>query len=126
MTGKERVKRTLNHKMPDRVAVDFGATSVTGMHITCVAGLRDYYGLEKRAVKVCEPYQMLGEIEADLADAIGIDTVALPAPGTMFGFRNENWKEFKAPWGQVMLVPEHFNTTKDINGDLLDVLPRAT
>jgi hypothetical protein len=119
MTGKERVRYTLNHQTPDRVAVDFGSTAVTGMHVACVAALREYYGLEKRPIKVFEPYQMLGEIEADLANAIGIDTVALPSPSTIFGFRNENWKEFRAPWGQDLLVSEHFNTTEDTKGDLL-------
>ena len=118
MTSKERVRCSLNHKAPDRVAVDFGSTAVTGMHVTCVAQLRDYYGLAKRPVKVCEPFQMLGEIEDDLAVAIGIDTVALPTPNTMFGFRNENWKEFRAPWGQQLLVSEHFNTTRGSKGDL--------
>lgn len=118
MTSKERVKCTLNHNTPDRVAVDFGSTAVTGVHVTCVAELRDYYGLEKRPVKVCEPYQMLGEIEDDLKDALGVDIVALPATSTLFGFKNERWKEFKAPWGQIMLVAERFNTTQDTNGDL--------
>ena len=119
MTSKERVRCALNHKTPDRVAVDFGATAVSGMHVTCVAALRDHYGLAKRAVKVCEPYQMLGGIEEDLADAIGIDVSGLPGPYTIFGFRNENWKEFKTPWGQDVLVSEHFNVTRDAKGDLL-------
>ena len=119
MTGKEQCNRTLNHQAPDRVVVDFGSTSVTGMHVTCVTQLREYYGLAKRPVTVCEPYQMLGEIEDDLKDALGVDTVALPFPGTIFGFRNERWKPFRAPWGQELLVPEHFNTTVDNNGDLL-------
>ena len=119
MTSKDRIKQTLSHQSPDRVAIDFGSTAVTGMHVTCVEGLRDYYGLEKRPVKVCEPYQMLGEIEDDLLDALGIDTVAFPAATTIFGFPNENWKEFEAPWGQDLLVSEHFNFTEDTNGDLL-------
>ena len=119
MTSKERICCSLNHKSPDRVAVDFGSTAVTGMHVTCIAELREYYGLEKRPVKVCEPYQMLGEIGEDLLDALGIDTVALPAAKTIFGFPNEDWKEFKAPWGQLLLVSKHFNTTGDTNGDLL-------
>jgi hypothetical protein len=119
VNSRERVKCTLNHNSPDRVAVDFGSTAVTGVHVTCVAELRDYYGLENRPVKVCEPYQMLGEIEDDLLDALGVDTIALPAAGTIFGFRNENWKEFDAPWGQRLLVSKHFNTRQDANGDLL-------
>jgi hypothetical protein len=119
MISAERMSWTLNHRSPDRVAVDFGSTAVTGMHVTCVAELRDYYGLERRPVKVCEPYQMLGEIEDDLLDALGVDTVALPAAGTIFGFRNENWREIVTPWGQQLLVSEPFQTTEDANGDLL-------
>lgn len=119
MNSRERIRQTLKHRSPDRVAVDFGSTAVTGMHVTCVAQLREHFGLEKRPVKVCEPYQMLGEIEEDLSDAMGIDTVALPAPNTIFGFRNESWTPFRAPWGQELLVSRHFKTITDKNGDLL-------
>ena len=119
MTSKERFQKTLNHQAPDQVAIDFGSTAVTGIHVSCVAELRDYFGLEKRPVKVWEPYQMLGQLDDDLLDILGVDTVALPAPETIFGFRNENWKEFMTPWGQKVLVSEHFNTTRDKNGYLL-------
>ena len=55
MTGKQRVLASLDHRQPDRVPIDFGGTAVTGIHVTCVAALRDYYGLEKRPVKIHEP-----------------------------------------------------------------------
>lgn len=119
MSRKEILVAALNHQPTARVPLDFGATAVTGMHVTNVAALREYYGLEKRPVKVCEPYQMLGEIEDDLKDVIGIDTIRLSARGTLFGFRNENWKAWRAPWGQELLVAENFKTTVDANGDLL-------
>ncbi len=45
--------------------MDFGSTAVTGIHVVIVEKLREYYGLEKRPVKVIEPYQMLGEIDPD-------------------------------------------------------------
>ena len=99
--------------------MDFGGTAVSGMHVTAVAALRDYYGLEKRPVKAYEPYQMLGEIEEDLLGALGIDTIGMPAPNTMFGFKNENWKEFSAPWGQELLVSEHFKVKEDEKGGLM-------
>ena len=119
MNRKETVVAALNHQSTARVPFDLGGTGVTGMHVTTVAALREYYGLEKRPVKVCEPYQMLGEIEDDLKEAIGVDTVSLSALNTLFGFRNQNWKEWRAPWGQDLLVAENFNTTVDANGDLL-------
>ncbi len=118
MTGKERIISTLEHKTPDRVAMDFGATGVSGMHVTAIEALRKHYGLEKRRVKASEPYQMLGDLEDDLLDVLGIDTIPLLSPNTMFGFKNENWKEFTAPWGQKLLVSEHFNTRDNGKGGL--------
>ena len=78
--------------------------------MSCVAKLRDYYGLEKRPVKVCEPFQMLGLIEDDLREAIGIDVTPLMGRTNMFGFDNSGWR----PWtfnGLEVLVPEGFRTT---------------
>lgn len=116
--SRERLQTTLNHKQPDRIPIDFGGTSVTGMHVTCVAALRDYYGLEKRLIKIPEPSQMLGQIDDDLKDAMGVDVVGVLRRGTKWGFPAENWK----PWrfnGQEVLVPGGFNTTIDTNGDTL-------
>ena len=39
--SRERLMTTLNHKQPDRIPIDFGGTAVTGMHVSCVAGLRE-------------------------------------------------------------------------------------
>ncbi len=119
MTSKERVLASLNHQEPDAVPVDFGSTAVTGIHVNALAGLRDLYGLEKRPVKVYEPYQMLGLIEEDLKSIMGIDVEGIPAPETLFGFRNENWKHYRLDSGLEVLVSEHFRTTQDRNGGTL-------
>ncbi len=119
MTSRERVLAALAHREPDRVPVDFGSTAVTGIHVSCVADLRDHYGLEKRPVRCHEPYQMLGWIDEDLKQAMGIDVEGVFPFDTMFGFRNENWKEWRTGWGQVILVPEGFRTTTDADGATL-------
>jgi hypothetical protein len=105
MTSRERVRAAIEHRQPDRVPVDFGSTFITGIHCSVVAGLRDHYGLEKRPVKVCEPYQMLGLVEDDLLDALGVDVVSIFPRYTIFGFPNENWKMWRAPWGQECWFP---------------------
>ena len=117
MTPKGRVLASLNHHEPDAVPVDFGSTAVTGIHVNAIAGLREHYGLEKRPVKVYEPYQMLGLIDEDLKTIMGIDVEGIPAPETLFGFRNENWKAYRLDSGLEVLVSEHFRTTKNANGD---------
>jgi hypothetical protein len=70
MNGKQRLQSALSHRSPDRVPVDFGGTAVTGIHVLAIARLREYFGLEKRPVKVIEPYQMLGEVDDELKEVI--------------------------------------------------------
>jgi len=116
--SRQIVLDALAHRQPPRVPVDFGSTAVTGIHVTCVAELRRYYGLEPLPVKVHEPYQMLGLVEDDLERAMGIDTEGLFRRGTMFGYRNENWK----PWrfhGLEVLVGGGFEIATGSNGDTL-------
>ncbi len=124
MTGRERLDAALNHRQPDRIPVDFNGTAVTGMHVKCVIGLREHYGLEKRLVKVHEPYQMLGWIDDDLQTALGIDIEGVYGPDTMFGYRNENWQPWRMDDGTEVLMSGNFRTTKDENGDTL-VFPKG-
>jgi hypothetical protein len=119
MNCKERVVAALNHQSPDRIPIDFGGTATTGVHVSCVAALRDYYGLEKRLVKVHEPYQMLGWIDDDLKEAMGIDVEGAIPRDTIFGFPNENWKSWRTQEGIEVLVSEHFRTQVEADGDTL-------
>lgn len=120
MTSKERFDLTVNHRQPDRIVVDMGATAVTGIHVLAVENLRKYYGLEQRPVRVIEPYQMLGLVDDELIEAMGIDVVGAWGKNNMFGIYNhEPLKEFRTFWGQTVLVPEGFKTTDAENGDLL-------
>ena len=119
MSRYDDVIAALNHRQPDCLPVDFGATAVTGMHVSCVAALRDYLGLPRRPVKVHEPFQMLGWIDDDLADAMGLSFTCPMPRGTIFGFTNENWRPWRTPWGQEVLVPGAFLTTPADDGGLL-------
>jgi len=118
-SSRQNFLNTINHKQPDKVVVDFGSTAVTGIHVLIVEKLREYYGLEKKPVKVVEPYQMLGEIDADLIKAMDIDIIGLFSAKNMFGVLNDNWKVHKTLWGQEVLFPGGFNYTYNQNGDIL-------
>jgi hypothetical protein len=119
MLSKERVLQSLNHQTTDRIPFDLGTTGTTSMHVTCVAELRDYYGLEKRPVKVHEPHQMLGWMDEDLKQAIGVDVEGPFPGGTIFGFPNENWKPWRLHTGLEVFVPEKFNTIPNDKGEIL-------
>ncbi len=118
-TSKQNFLKTINHQQPDKLVVDFGSTAVTGIHVLIVEKLRNYYGLEKKPVKVIEPYQMLGEMDAELLNAMDLDVIGLYGAKNMFGVPNENWKVHKTLWGQEVLFPGKFNYTYNDNGDIL-------
>ena len=120
-TGRERVLLALEHRPPDRIPVDLGGTPCSGAHVSVIAKLRRALGLAEpgERVKVTEPYQMLGEIAADLRQALGIDVVHLANPKNMFGFENAGWKPWRTFDGTDVLVPAEFNTDPEPNGDIL-------
>ncbi len=119
MTSRERVRKAINHEEVDRIPVDMGGTEVTSIAVSTYARLRKALGLPDKAVKVIEPYQMLAEVEAEVRQKLGIDTIGLQFPTTCFGFRNENWKPWRLFDGTEVLVPGLFITREDKKGNLL-------
>lgn len=116
MTSKERLVATLNHKEPDKVAVDFGATSVTGIHCRIVDQLRRHYGLDSHPVKVHEPFQMLGLVEPDLQEVLGCDCEGVFGTGNMFGSTQMDYHLQKTHWGQEVLMSTGISLEPDSEG----------
>jgi hypothetical protein len=120
MTSRERLQATLDHREPDRLCVDFGAGFQTGMGAGAVHRLRQaLLGRNGHVVKIIEPYQMLGEIDEELRQVLGLDVVGVHGPGTMFGFKTENWKPLTLFDGTPVLVPGAFNVTPAEDGGWL-------
>ncbi len=121
MNSRERVLKALNYESTDRVPVDLGGTACSGAHVSVIANLRKAIGLERKdePVKVVEPYQMLGEVTADLREALGIDVVNLPGSKNMFGFAAADWKSWRTFDGTDVLVPADFNTNPEPDGSIL-------
>jgi len=116
LTGKERIQTVLSHREADRIALDFGATSVTGIHVKKIAEFRRYYGLEDKPVKVVEPFQMLGEVDDELVKIWNVDTIGVGGRTDMFGHYQEDYVETRTPWGQTVLLPKSF-IQKEENGN---------
>jgi hypothetical protein len=117
-SSKENFIATINHQQPEKVVIDFGSTGVTGIHVVIVEMLREYFGLEKRPVRVIEPYQMLGEVDDELVREMDIDVIGLYGEKNMFGIPSRDWKLHRTFWGQEVLFPGEFNCTYNSNGDM--------
>ena len=113
MTSRERLQSALNHQEADAVPVDFGGTFITGIHCSVVGELRQHFGLHQHPVKVHEPFQMLGLVEHDLMDALGIDVEGVFPPQTIFGFDNDRWKPWRTPWEQDVMVSYKFEVLSE-------------
>jgi hypothetical protein len=117
MNGRQRLAASLAHRSPDRVAVDFGASFVTGIHVSAVTRLRRHLlGDTGYRVKVIEPYQMLGEIDDELRAALPVDLIGAPARKSIFGTEARDWKPFTLFDGTECLVPGQFNITPAPDG----------
>ncbi|HEY5909360.1 MAG TPA: methyltransferase, partial [Verrucomicrobiae bacterium] len=119
-THRSRLQAALDHTHIDEVPMDFGGTAVTGIHVSAVSRLRQrVLGDKDYRVRVTEPYQMLGEVDDALREALGIDVVGVPARRSMFGTEGKNWKPFRLFDGTECLVPGEFNVTPAPDGGWL-------
>ncbi|MDR2763873.1 MAG: methyltransferase [Tannerella sp.] len=118
MTSKEIIQQALHHKDCGRIPVDFGATSVTGIHCRTVEALRRHYGLEEKPVRIIEPFQMLGEVDEALQEITGVDVIGVWGRENMFGIDETRLHEQVTPWGQRVLIAEDIDLTPDKNGNI--------
>jgi hypothetical protein len=119
MTSRERVLKALDFQEPDRVPLDLGGSIMSGIMAHPLDRLRRHLGLEHRPVKVYEVFQMLGEVELDLVERLGIDVLPVEPPVQFFGLRREGWKPWRLWDGTEVLVPGRFAVETDPEGGLL-------
>ncbi len=89
------------------------------MHVSCVAALREYYGLERRPIKLTDPFSMTGALEEDLLKCLNVDTQCIAPYYTTFGIRHGDvagWKEWRMHDGTVLLVSKDFTVRDDGRG----------
>ncbi|MGI5818338.1 MAG: uroporphyrinogen decarboxylase family protein [Armatimonadota bacterium] len=76
MTSRERILSALQHRQPDRVPVDLGASESSGIMGIAYNRLRDHLGLEGRT-QIYDIGQMIAKVEEPVLDAVGADAMAL-------------------------------------------------
>ena len=113
MTSRERVLAAINHKEPDRVAVDFGGHRSSGIMAIAYARLKKYLGITSGDIYVYDIPQQLAIVEPEVLDHFHIDVIEL---GRGFGLEKEYWKEWELPDGTPCKIPVHINLVKE-NGD---------
>ncbi len=102
MTSRERVLATLDHREPDRVAVDFSGHRSSGIMAMAYARLRAHLGLPAKPIRVYDPVQQLAIVDEDVLERFQVDTVEL---GRGFALEDRHWGEWTLPDGTPCLMP---------------------
>ena len=119
MTSRERVIAALEHRQPDRVPVDFGATGQTGISASTLYRLRAALGLPAKPVTVIEPFQLLGEVDEELRAILRSDVVGLWNPKNMMGVENGQWKPWTMSDGTPVLMAGGFAPRQEPDGSIV-------
>ena len=77
MTPRELVLAAIDHREPDRVPVDLGATPSSGISAIAYGRLKQHLGLTDGHNRVYDVVQQLAQPEDMILDRFGVDVVDL-------------------------------------------------
>lgn len=117
MTSRERIQAVLNHEMPDRLPIDFGAHRSSGMGAAGYNRLKKYLGHSTETTKLYDIMQQLAYPEAFMIDRFGGDIVQVMQLKPSFGVRCDRWKCCELPCGDLSMVPYEFHPVVNQDGD---------
>lgn len=113
MTARERVLASVEHREPDRLAVDLGSTPSSGISAVAHANLVRHLGLRDQRTRVYDVVQQLAQPSDELLDLMRIDAVDI---GRTFDAADEDWKPMTLPSGIDVQIPAWFHPVQQENG----------
>lgn len=110
MNSRERVLLALNHKEPDRVPIDLGATIVSSIVRASYVELMKYLGMPADQIELLDHVQQLPYLDEPLLERFGVDfrLIQLPAataPGLRV-FEEGDYFAFIDRWGSKLHMPK--------------------
>ncbi len=109
MTSRERVLAAIEHRLTDRIPIDFSAHRSSGIAALAYPKLRAHLGLKPKPVRVYDMVQQLAIVDDDVLDRFKVDTLEL---GRGFLLEQEDWKDWILPDGSPCLIPHYIPLEK--------------
>lgn len=116
MTSRERILAAIEHRQPDRVPVDLGATPSSGISAIAYGKLKRHLGLNQGAIRVYDVVQQLAQPEEEILDRFKIDVVDI---GRAFNTEDSAWQPTVLADGQTALYPSWFHPERQPDGSLI-------
>jgi len=88
MNSRDRVLASINHKEPDRIPIDLGGFSVTGISAIAYHNLKQYLGISYGHTRVYDLMQQLAQPEENLLNLFKVDVLDV---GRTFNTEEDDW-----------------------------------
>jgi len=105
MNSRERVLAAVEHKQPDRVPIDLGATPSSGISAIAYGRLKQRLGLRGGHNRIYDVVQQVAQPEDEILDRFRIDVVDV---GRAFNTAEDDWYDIKLFDGSAAQYPRWF------------------
>jgi len=120
MNSRERILAAIEHRQPDKVPVDLGATPSSGISAIAYGNLKKHLGLTQGGTLVYDVVQQLAQPEDALLDRFNIDVVDI---GRAFNTEAAAWQPTTLMDGQSALYPAWFHPERQADGSFIARMP---
>lgn len=111
MTSRERIMAAIDHREPERVPVDLGASTVTGISAMAYNKLKQSLGVDT-PTRVFDVVQQLAVVDPGVTDLVGSDAVDL----NTVTLEDSGWYPVTLADGSEALYPDWFRPEKATDG----------
>src|SRR5512140_2426876 len=105
MSSRERIVAAIEHRQPDKVPVDLGATPSSGISAIAYGNLKRHLGMDDGHTRIYDVVQQLAEPEPFMLDRFRVDVVDI---GRAFNTEESAWQPVTLADGQKAFHPAWF------------------
>lgn len=116
MNSRERVLSTINHREPDRVAIDLGATPSSGISAIAYNNLKKHLNIKSGHTRVYDVVQQVAQPEIEILDRFKVDVLDI---GRTFNSSDRDWYNIVLPDGSTGQYPVWFKPVKQTDNSFL-------
>ena len=110
MTSRQRVTEAINHRVPDRMPIDLGMHTATGISAFAYWHLRQYLGLPNDNVELVDGVQVVARVQEDILRLFNADCIFLRPPADTY----RTWSP-RGPY--AFKVPDYYNPQLNDKGE---------
>jgi len=123
MNPRERILAAIEHREPDKVPVDLGATPSSGISALAYSRLKQHLHLPDGATRIYDVVQQLAQPEEQILERFHIDVVDL---GRTFNTNETDWHSIRLSDGSPAQYPAWFRPQPTADGGWAAFAPDGT